>query len=97
MLNKYYGQTDKSIMYRIAMCTFHGLHLFQGTNILVYAVLHPCYKSSYFIKAKWPREWIDTAEWILRDQYEMYYKPNAVQPTVAQPVCAYYYIIKPSN
>jgi hypothetical protein len=38
-------------------------------------VLHPRYKSSYFVKAKWPRDWIATAEDILREHWSVYYKP----------------------
>jgi len=37
-------------------------------------VLHPRYKSMYFRKVKWPQAWIETAEQLLRDQYDQYYK-----------------------
>jgi hypothetical protein len=31
----------------------------------------------YFAKAKWPQDWIKTAEAILREQWEGHYKGNA--------------------
>jgi hypothetical protein len=42
----------------------------------VHLVLHPRYKSAYFARAKWPREWITTTEDILRNQWETYYQPS---------------------
>lgn len=46
-------------------------------------MLHPRYKSLYFVKAKWPQEWISTAEQLLRDHWVKYYKPttNPLIPT----------------
>lgn len=78
MLDKYYGLTDDSIVYRVAMCK---------SNIPIYCheahvnklVLHPRYKSSYFHKAAWPREWITTAEKILRAEWDTNYKPKTIE------------------
>ncbi|KAE9399589.1 hypothetical protein BT96DRAFT_820375, partial [Gymnopus androsaceus JB14] len=39
-------------------------------------VLHPRYKGTYFIKAKWDIEWIDTANKMLRKEWEEVYKPT---------------------
>ena len=41
---------------------------------VLFVVLHPRYKTTYFIKAKWPQEWITTAEELLREQWAKYYK-----------------------
>jgi hypothetical protein len=46
-------------------------------------VLHPRFKSLYFVKAKWPRDWITTAEGILRDKWEKNYK-TSVEPGAAE-------------
>lgn len=49
-----------------------------GGEILTYAsVLHPRYKSTYFLKAGWPREWVQTAEDLLRKEWERNYKPKS--------------------
>jgi hypothetical protein len=50
------------------------------TNFLLFpfAVLHPRHKATYFTNAKWPREWITTAERILRDEWSSNYKPKDV-------------------
>ncbi|KAF8581011.1 hypothetical protein K439DRAFT_1355395 [Ramaria rubella] len=39
-------------------------------------VLHPCDKTLYFQRQKWPESWIDTAVKLLRDQWEQNYKPT---------------------
>ncbi|KAJ8579264.1 hypothetical protein M405DRAFT_754714, partial [Rhizopogon salebrosus TDB-379] len=33
-------------------------------------VLHPCHKLSYFKNAGWEDEWVDTAEALIRDEFE---------------------------
>jgi hypothetical protein len=78
MLDKYYGITDESIMYRIAMCTLH--YHFQTCLTFRPAVLHPRYKSMYFHKAKWPRDWIQMAEGLLRAQFNQFYKTAVEEP-----------------
>ena len=44
----------------------------------------------YFVKAKWPRDWITTAEGILRDEWTKNYKlsvgPGPTEPTVRSSV-----------
>lgn len=43
------------------------------TDIL--AVLHPKYKLNYFRNAHWESSWIDTAQEMLRDEWNKFYKP----------------------
>jgi hypothetical protein len=77
MLSKYYGLTYDSIVYRIAMCMSRIIISCSMLFSLVdYLVLHPRYKSTYFQKAGWPREWIRMAEDILRKEWETNYKPS---------------------
>jgi hypothetical protein len=47
-------------------------------------VLHPRYKAAYFNKAKWPKEWIMTAEELLHKQWAKNYQPA----TVSKPATA---------
>jgi hypothetical protein len=75
MLNKYYGLTDDSIVYRIAMCALINITIVLCSYIYC-TVLHPRYKSTYFQKAGWPREWIQTAEDLLQKEWETNYKPS---------------------
>lgn len=83
MLNKYYARTDESIVYRIAMGTLDtSLHIFLLILIglvLLYPllVLHPRHKTAYFSRAGWPREWIDEAERITRQEWIQSYKPKS--------------------
>lgn len=41
-----------------------------------FSVLHPRYKTTWFEKMKWEREWIDTAVELLKTTYDDYYKPT---------------------
>jgi hypothetical protein len=75
MVNKYYGRTDESILYRIAMSIFINCLLLIYCSQF-YLVLHPRYKSSYFLKAGWPRDWIDEAEKITREEWKANYQPT---------------------
>ena len=38
-----------------------------------HTVLHPRHKLDYFKNAQWSREWIDTAEGLVRKRYESRY------------------------
>src|SRR5271156_1553799 len=40
------------------------------------SVLNPKFKLQYFKNENWPQEWIDTAVEVLRDHWNLYYKPN---------------------
>ena len=80
MLNKYYGLSDDSIMYRVAMRKLlASLLLLNSISSRIFAVLHPKYKSAYFIKAGWPSEWIKMAEDLLRSQWKDHYKPISTE------------------
>jgi hypothetical protein len=69
MINKYYGLTDNSVIYRVAMClSFYYATIILLSKQVARSVLHPCYKATYFARAKWPQEWVKMAEDILRDQ-----------------------------
>ena len=48
-------------------------------------MLHPRYKSLYFHKAGWPREWITMAEGLLQDEWNANYKPKTM-PAEMRPV-----------
>ena len=60
MMNKYYSLTDESITFRVAMGMLVPVSS-QSTYILL-SVLHPSYKTSYFVKAGWECDWIKAAE-----------------------------------
>jgi hypothetical protein len=42
--------------------------------LIVIIVLHPQYKLEYFRTANWEQEWIDTAEDLLRTQFQNKYE-----------------------
>ena len=83
MLNKYYGLTDESIIYRIAMCMWLSNIALTKLIYILPTVLHPRYKSSYFHKAGWPHSWITTAEDLLCTEWSTDYKPRAADLEVA--------------
>lgn len=94
MLDKYYGLTDDTIVYRIAMCT--SLSLVREHIQLTYshyAVLHPRYKASYFSKAGWPRDWISTAEEILRNEWDSNYKPTVTPRDSISVAVSFFWLI----
>jgi hypothetical protein len=77
MLDKYYGLTDSSIIYRIAMSKSPYVYVIMALTYLSYfAVLHPGYKMSYFHKVGWPCKWISTAEDALCEEWVLNYKPD---------------------
>ncbi|TDL15562.1 hypothetical protein BD410DRAFT_732577 [Rickenella mellea] len=53
----------------LPLCTF-------TTNLKFFIVLHPRYKTSYFIKHGWPADWVQTAVDLLRAEWEKNYKPR---------------------
>jgi len=73
-LDRYYGHTDVSEIYHIAM-SWSRMNLdgcvFADTVSLV---LHPSCKLDYFHEAEWPQEWIDTARNIIREEYNRAYR-----------------------
>lgn len=63
--------------------------------LLFFTVLHPQYKLQYFKESDWQQEWIDTAEEMLRTQFETHYRkaydgPSEIEsvtaPTLSDPV-----------
>lgn len=43
------------------------------TILFFYIVLHPCHKLSYFKTARWQEEWIETAEVLVRTEFNHSY------------------------
>lgn len=83
-LNRYYNMTDWSETYRIAMgeSFFILLLLRLLTNTAnSFTVLHPRHKLAYFKTAKWRQSWIDTAEAIVRAEYQRSYADDAAVST----------------
>lgn len=42
---------------------------------MLFAVLHPKYKMTYFHNENWEATWIKTAQDMLREEWQKYYKP----------------------
>lgn len=81
MLNKYYSLTDESVVYRIAMSRFfHLCYITLLTFLFHFLVLHPRYKTSYFLRAKWPQQWITDAETLARNVWREKYKKEIRKP-----------------
>lgn len=60
------------------------LHLSFYTHCSIDVVAHPVIKFKYFEKAKWPKEWIDTARTIIHDLWQKHYKPMDPAPSTTQ-------------
>jgi hypothetical protein len=71
-IDQYYGCTDSSSVYRIAMG--NSIILFMITSNENFSVLHPGLKLDYFRAHKWKNEWIEVAEDMVRDEYKTHYK-----------------------
>lgn len=88
LMNKYYSKTDLSNVYRIAI----GLQLFWPSDcklslIILLTVLHPQLKLKYFQQHGWTKEWIETAEEIVREEFKKYMTATA---PVSQSVCLFF-------
>ncbi|PIL32390.1 hypothetical protein GSI_05636 [Ganoderma sinense ZZ0214-1] len=46
-------------------------------------MLHPCYKKRYFVRARWPRDWVEKALSLLHTEWEMRYR-NQTDPAAAE-------------
>jgi hypothetical protein len=82
LLDKYYSKTDLSNVYRIAMGMLHTWlrRLLSYPSCLV---LHPQLKLKYFQQHGWAKDWVDTAEQIVREEFMKYDTPTtATQPCV---------------
>lgn len=76
IVDKYYSKTDLSNVYRIAMGMSSDevwLHLASLTNCIV---LHPQMKLKYFQQHGWSKNWVDTAEAIVREEFTKYQVPH---------------------
>jgi hypothetical protein len=71
-INKYYSKTDLSNVYRIAMGKFLDILLLLYLLFSHFSVLHPQLKLKYFQQRHWSKDWIDTAETIVREEYAKY-------------------------
>jgi hypothetical protein len=91
VLNKYYGKTDKSIIYRLAIRMFICLiHLCISNHILV---MHPRLKFDYFKQHNWEPSWIDDVRTIAREHYNTHYKQVAPPGKPFNKVCTTVYSI----
>ena len=88
-VKKYYGLTDDSIVYHIAMRALINITIVLCSYVYC-TVLHPRYKSTYFQKAGWPREWIQTAEDLLQKEWETNYKPST--SVLVQDTAVHFYL-----
>ena len=87
VLDKYYSQTDESVMYHVAMGEAHPYHsmIFTKNN---FAVLHPKYKTTYFKTKGWAPSWIEEAVCLIRKIWEDKYKSRLpMSATAATTVC----------
>lgn len=48
-------------------------------------MLHPQYKTQYFVDQDWKEEWITTAKGLLRDEWNDHYKPDGDTVPARQP------------
>ena len=83
LLDKYYSKTDLSNVYRVAMGRL-SFSLHYCTVKLCAIVLHPQLKLKYFQQHGWEKEWINTAEEIVREEFKKYDVSNNKVPS---PVC----------
>lgn len=72
ILDKYYLKTDLSNVYQIAMGTFSVLILWSFFSLAFCLVLHPQLKLKYFQQHGLERDWIETVEEIVRDEFVKY-------------------------
>lgn len=78
-LNRYYELTDASEVYRIAMSEyFVFIHFFFALTSFSLLVLHPRHKLSYFATAGWQQDWINTAENLLRAEFDRSYRQDVL-------------------
>lgn len=84
-INKYYSKTDLSNVYRIAMGMFLVISLSFVLNLFHFSVLHPQLKLKYFQQRSWPKDWINTAETIVREEYAKYDARSTMGPILVCP------------
>jgi hypothetical protein len=57
----------------MGMCSIIHFSFDFSANRILYQVLHPWHKLSYFKAARWEDDWIQTAESLVRDEFERSY------------------------
>lgn len=83
IIEKYYSKTDDSKMYCLCMSKpfVHSCEFKSNKH----TVLHPRYKCTYFVKVKWHSDWINTANQMIRQEWEDVYKPT-IDPSFSEGV-----------
>jgi len=75
LMDKYYSKTDPSNVYHITMGMYSSVFITYILSQLMrqsFAVLHPQLKLKYFQQHGWEKDWIKTAEGIIRDEFSKY-------------------------
>src|SRR5882724_6496871 len=75
------------------MCMLIAFVLFCNNDNYSFVVLHPKFKSAYFIKASWPPKWIKPAKVLLRAQCRDNYKPMSMDSHQTQLVSQKLYVL----
>ena len=94
-LNHYYGLTDSSEVYRIAMGMLLFILIISDLTSSI-TVLHPCHKLTYFKNAGWELEWINTAETLVREEFERCRADSAIECILMLDYLPYYCLPLPS-
>ena len=76
ILNKYYGKTDKFIVYCLAIHMWFVYIHSSITNCVL--VMHPRLKVEYFKQQNWEPQWIEEVRHIAREHYDLHYKQAIV-------------------
>ena len=84
-INKYYSKMDLSNVYRIAMGEYLDKLLLRLLILFHISVLHPQLKLKYFQQRHWAQDWIDTAETIVREEFEKYDTRPTLGPVLSVP------------
>ena len=68
-LDKYYSKTDLSHVYCLGMGVWSLIFYASIPFLTSYTVLHPQMKLKYFTQHGWAREWVETVEEIIQDEF----------------------------
>src|SRR6266481_8778070 len=84
IVDNFYGLTDDSHIFRIAM------HMYSYSHLLCYlmsllVVLHPRYKTMYFCHNQWPPTWIDAPLDLVQAEWQEHYKPSPTNAMASSP------------
>jgi hypothetical protein len=84
LMDKYYSKMDLSNVYHIAMGMYSSIFFTYILSQLMrqsFAVLHPQLKLKYFQQHRWEKDWIKTAERIIRDEFSKYMRVSPSDST----------------